>query len=314
MKWPAGVKRKGKQMRKILVAGVVLAVIAVMVVLLMNHDTGTYAKRSDISWNYSVIDGDVTILRTPVDGDVVIPDRLGGCPVKKIGDGAFSESDIASVTFPDTITHIGTVAFMDCTKLEVVKIPDDVRSIGAEAFRGTGFWNRQPEGIVTLDGWVLGTVEECPFDVVLPRDIKGVAVGAFAYRQVSTVMIPESVKHICEGAFRGCYKLETLTVSPNNPNYSSRDGILFTKDMRSLLAFPSGRQGAYAVPDGVTRLGDGAFSWSELTSVKIPDSVASIGKEVFENCRSLKQISTSRKLKDDEALLRMENKAEIVYR
>ena len=45
------------------------------------------------------------------------------------------------------------------------------------------------------------------------------------------------------------------------------------------------------IPDGVTRIGDDAFSWcASLTSIDIPNSVTSIGDEAFSDCSSLTSI------------------------
>lgn len=60
-----------------------------------------------------------------------------GCKLQNIGDYAFlSCSSLTSVTIPDSITSIGESAFANCNKLTSMTIPDNVTSIGSSAFKG----------------------------------------------------------------------------------------------------------------------------------------------------------------------------------
>ena len=77
-----------------------------------------------------------------------------------------------------------------------------------------------------------------------------------------------------------------------NTAYSSIDGVLFTKDKKELVYFPSGKSGSYSIPDSVTTIRENAFfSCTSLTSVTIPDSVTTIGWRAFGGCTSLTSIT-----------------------
>lgn len=54
--------------------------------------------------------------------------------VTSIGDGAFRMSDLETVTIPDSVTHIGKYAFLNCIYLTSITIPDSATYIGEEAF------------------------------------------------------------------------------------------------------------------------------------------------------------------------------------
>ncbi len=82
-------------------------------------------------------------------------------------------------------------------------------------------------------------------------------------------------------------------MSPQNNDYSSVDGVLFNKDKTIILAYAKYKiQTAYAIPNGVTSIGESTFSWgSGLTSINIPDSVTGIGEFAFSQCSGLTSIN-----------------------
>ena len=182
-------------------------------------------------------------------------------------------------------------------------------------------------------------------EVTIPSSINGLSVtvigdSAFMYRgDVTGISIPDSVTNIvgyaffcCSGltnfaipksvtcingaAFAYCTKLLSIEVHPANPAYcSDADGVLFNKDKTRLVRYPGGKKGSYAIPRGVTSIGDFAFcGWSrltelfvpqgvtdigpyavqccgELTRVHLPDSIVRIGPAAFQECSSLTQLN-----------------------
>ncbi|MCL2074383.1 MAG: leucine-rich repeat domain-containing protein [Marinilabiliaceae bacterium] len=94
------------------------------------------------------------------------------------------------------------------------------------------------------------------------------------------------------GAFDDFISLKSITVHPENPEYASENGILFSKDMTILIRCPQGKEGDYVVPDSVNYIRGGAF-WkcSGLTSIIIPDSVREIMDAAFYYCTGLKSVT-----------------------
>ncbi len=188
--------------------------------------------------------------------------------VTTIGNYAFDECDsLTSVAIPGSVTSIGDDAFWFCDILPSVDIPGSVKSIGKSAFA------------------------YCPAlaSVTLGNGVESIGDEAFAYcESLASITIPASVTSIGSLAFYDCDRLASISVDEANAAYRSLDGVLYDKDMTTLLICPAGRQGAYAVPDGVTVIGDNAFNFCEgLTSVTFPESLTAIGDEAFAACYSL---------------------------
>ena len=94
----------------------------------------------------------------------------------------------------------------------------------------------------------------------------------------TSITIPNSVTSIREGALN----INSITVSANNPSYSSYDGILYNKQATQIIQVPKFISGSISIPNSVTSIGDSTFSGCRsLKSVTIPNSVMSIGNWAF---------------------------------
>ncbi len=129
--------------------------------------------------------------------------------------------------------------------------------------------------------------------VTIPDTVTSIEDGAFYFcTALPTVTIPQSVTNIGIDAFSICKNLTSINVDAANKNYTSVDGVLFSKDMMVLYKHPGGKSGSYQVPSGVTSIAENAFAVCEsLTSVTIPESVTSIGEGAFAECSSLTSVT-----------------------
>ena len=125
--------------------------------------------------------------------------------------------------------------------------------------------------------------------VTIPNSVTSIGADAISFcPHLTSVTIPDSVTSIGAAAFAACAELTAIFVDADNSNYASLDGVLFDKNCTTLMCYPGGRAGAYAIPDSVTSIDAMAFdSCASLTNVTIPDGVPSIGWRAFYACGSL---------------------------
>ena len=133
-------------------------------------------------------------------------------------------------------------------------------------------------------------------NVTIPDSVTSIGYWAFGgCTSLSNLTVPNSVTNIGDNAFGGCTRLTAITVAALNPVYtSSVGGVLFNKNQTTLIQYPGGKTGSYAVTNSVTSIGSGAFSGcTSLTSVTIPNSVTNIGDSAFYGCTSLPAITVA---------------------
>lgn len=170
------------------------------------------------------------------------------------------------------LTSVGNMAFLGCTNLINVIIPDSVTSIEEYAF-----------------GSCLNLA-----NITIPNSVTSIGRCAFAGCQnLVNVTIPNSVTSIGDGAF-SCKSLTKFEIDTDNKNYSiSEDGkILYNKDKTVLIAYPSA-SGDFVIPNNVVSISNYAFYITDLTSVTIPNNVTSIGDGAFASCVNLEKIIIS---------------------
>ena len=129
--------------------------------------------------------------------------------------------------------------------------------------------------------------------VTLSSTVK--SIGYFAFYDcpmLKSITIPAGVESIANCAFSDCSSLTEIIVDENNEQYVSVDGVLFSKDMTTLVAYPAGiKAEAYEIPSSVIDISAKAFAGCEnLKDITIPDGVENIGWSAFSRCMNLKSI------------------------
>ena len=275
----------------------------------VSHDGGTYRVTTIGDYAFSNC-GALTSVSMP--------------EITRIGDGAFySCSALTSISMP-SVTAIGREAFWDCYSLSSVSIPSTVTTIGERVFDGCDSLkeitvDEANADYASVDGVLydkeISTLLCCPgakTSVSIPNSVTTIGdyafygcsllesiemnsvitIGDFAItycNSLTSINIPSTVTTIGEVAFGGCDSLKEITVNEENTNYSSVDGVLYDKEVSTLLCCP-GAKSVVKLPNSVMTVAYGAFSESQsLTSVSMP-SVTTIGESAFEFCTSLESV------------------------
>lgn len=219
--------------------------------------------------------------------------------LETIGDYAFGKcTKLASVTIPASVKTIGEGAFSGCTALADITLPASVINIGKEAFIKTAFYKNDAN-------YENGALYAGVHLLYVNPDIAGGAfeikpgtlnVASYALRdcyRITSVTVPGSVKHFCDGAFLNCQVLKSVYTD----SMASWCDIVFDAYYSTPFCFAKElyvdgeKTTAITVPDGVTRISAFAFANMKfLESITLPDSLKEIGQAAFERCSGITSI------------------------
>ena len=126
----------------------------------------------------------------------------------------------------------------------------------------------------------------------IPEGIQTIAASAiYKCDNLVSVTVPKSVTSMGRSPFRHCAKLTAINVASDNTVYCSINGVIFSKDKKTLVAFPSGKTGSYTVPNGVEVLALTAFIETNIETVNLPNSLLTIELSAFYYCEKIKRIT-----------------------
>ena len=254
-------------------------------------------------------------------GTFIIPDT-----VTAVGNYAFySCPGLTGIVIPDGLISLGSYAFYSCNGLTEMFIPASVKLVETRAFSSCSsltaisadennasyssldgvLFNKDqtlliqypqaksgsyaiPDGVERIGTYAFQSIPDLP-DITFPDSLTRIDNdGFYGCGGLQRVEIPAGITNIGTRAFSNCPRLTEIAVDVGNPIYSSADGVLFNKSGTTLIQYPAGRKGSYAVPSGITVIGTNAFyNCDDLTSLRIPASTVTLQSQAFADCNQL---------------------------
>ena len=290
---------------------------------------------------YKIADGQTTIIAvdTSAEGELIIPSAISGCPVIAVAENAFRGADkITSVYIPASLVALNDIAqakyivdennpayssddngiLFNKNKTELIKypaivsaelydMPDSVNTIAQDAFNGCTNLKTLTfsDAVATIKG---RTFVNCKFDsVTIPDTVTAIESSAFNNCSFNELYIGKGVETIYSTnnkspAFYNIRNLESITVSAENKFFcNDENGVLYTKDMKTLLLYPQGSAlETFTVPNTVENIvspfgtieAGGAIT--NLKVINISENVKEISS-TFKYATSLEKINVSEK-------------------
>ena len=229
------------------------------------------------------------------DAVVNIPSEINGTPVTTIGNAAFRDSSVTSVTIPASVTEIGANAFAGCTNLTSVTYGGDWSNLTIQSGNpavedaAKDAANEQLfdfEFILNNTAVVVISYKGTAADVTIPSRYKGKPVtmidhAAFHNNSaVTSVTIPDSVTAIPDDAFGFCSQLTNISI-PNSVTFIGFSAFNSCTSLKSIT-----------LPSSLSTIQSYAFyNCGNLETIRIPVSVTSIGNYAFDVCPSLMTVT-----------------------
>lgn len=188
--------------------------------------------------------------------------------LEKIGCGAFSGCSFSEINLPSTLKEIEENAFFGCENVRSLHINRELEKIDDGAFFAIPLENvtiDKENQVFTTDGNALFVNEGKKLLVFFPANPKDyyaipdgteiLANYAFSFcNNLKSLSFSRTVIEVGYTTFSLCDNLESFSVPASNPSFTTLDGILFSKNLRTLY-YPKGRKtpnGVLYIPDSVS--------------------------------------------------------------
>ena len=237
---------------------------------------GSSAQQPAKLWEYS-LDDDKNATITAYNGyssSLVIPTKIDGYTVTKIGDRAFEyNTRLVMVVIPDSVTVIGNYAFNGCTSLSKVNLSKTLETLNYGAFQNC-------TSLVEIE--IPKSLKNAHFNTNLYDDIIS---APFMGSGLEQIKFETGINNVVGSLFIGCNKLKKVEI-PEAVTSIGNYAFSMCESLSEIL-----------ISDSVTTIGSNAFSLcTALVKVNMPDSITVIERDAFKGCTSLSDVYLSKNL------------------
>ena len=211
-----------------------------------------------------------------------------------VGAHAFEDcKNLQKVFLKEYVRSVGQYAFAGCENLTKVTTEQNIEWIGAHAFENTGITEiTLPDIILAVSAYTFANCSDLT-TVTLPASTEKIRENAFQNCGLTALYVPAKVNEIDPTAFSGCTQLaaDAFTVDPANETFCAEDGMLLSKDGKTLwLALHS--LASCTVPCCVRTVKTGAFTDSPtLRELIFSPGVKTVEAKAAENCAALQTVT-----------------------
>ena len=195
--------------------------------------------------------------------------------------------NLQEITLPSSVTSIGNYAFWCCSNLQEINVAESSK------------FYRDIDGVLytkdlkTIICYPAGKMNR---NFVIPSGVTSIGDQAFsACENLQEITLPSGVMSIGDQAFGFCENLQAINVTESNEFYRDVDGVLYTKDLKTIICYPAGKMNRnFVIPSDVMNIGNSSFLLCKnLREITLPSGVTSIGDFAFSDCRNLHEINVA---------------------
>lgn len=254
-----------------------------------------YAKEEDFTYEKNEDQTGIILTGYTGEGELVaFPAEIEGLPVTEIKDEFAKNNDtLKGVVFQPGLETIGEDAFLNCTSLSYVKLPDGLKDIKFTAFYNTAVREAAlPASLENLYAGAFIELEELTLEngnekyiledgVLYQKESDGNTVKLVLATKEGEYLLPQGTKNIASYAFTGSQV--TSVIMPMSVENVYTNAFYRAEQLKKVV-----------ISEGTQKLSPSCFKdCTSLEDLSIPRSVKTIEKEAFSGCSSLKSVTIS---------------------
>ena len=194
---------------------------------------------------------------------------------------------LKEINLKENVKSVSITSFTNCENLQNINVSENnpyIKSIDGALYtkdgrellkvpqRKEGVF-KIPDGVIKIENTAFNSCTKIT-NIEFPESFRRLCYYAFSNcPNIKRLYLPSRVEQLYEREFVGLKGLEEVVISRDNPYYKSIDGVVYSKDGKTLIYIPEGRTKAYTVPPCVQEVEGDIFSFLKLDSLTFPKNI-----------------------------------------